>query len=84
MTGHEGVDVHNARYPFRSAVCNASCHHPAIAVPNERHLLEILELEHAKYVGDMCLEVDVTVSEMGALAKSGISRSEQQMTTAFQ
>src|SRR6185503_13190957 len=32
----------------------------------------------------MSFEVDVTVSEMGALAESGIGGSEQQVTSAFQ
>ena len=65
----EGIEIHQMREALGNALRHRSDERPAIAVPEEDHLTQILIDEDIDDVGDMRFQVDEWMGLMGALAK---------------
>jgi hypothetical protein len=81
---HEGVEVHEPGDPLGGAVGDDGRDHAAVAVADQHHVAQVLEVQHGQDVGDMRLEVELGTCEVAALAEAGVGRREELVTSLAQ
>ena len=77
IRGYERIEIHEMAHEVGKPVGNAGCHHAAVAVANEDHVMPTLVFEYRSHVLDMGLEIDHPMREMGALAEACVGRRDE-------
>jgi hypothetical protein len=57
VLGHERVEVDQVADPIARAVGDAGCDHPAVAVPDQHEVAQLLALDYAQDILDMGLKI---------------------------
>ena len=68
------VEVDETSHPLGLPVGRAGDHHAAVAVADQDHVAQVLEAQHGGDVGDVPLEVDPLVQQVGPLTEPGERR----------
>src|SRR6516164_10950177 len=81
---HEGVEIDERGNFLRHAIGDAADYHTAIGMADQNDLGQILVLDNADHVLNMCVEIDLTAKEVLARADTGQRRSIDFMSRVAQ
>jgi len=73
---YERIQIDEVPQSLRRPVGNGCGHHATVAVPDEHHISEILELEDGQNVRDVRLQSDLGGGKMHALSDPGVGGGE--------
>jgi hypothetical protein len=68
---HFGIEVDELRQALGQPVRYATNYHASVAVTDQRYIMQILVLQQAYHVLDVCVQIDVWACKMRALAQPG-------------